>query len=127
APDVLAWLQQAGYDLDTRSLLPVALRVRRWLGGCRVAPRSMATTVPRVYACGGAAGGLHGHGLPDGFALAASLVSGWLAGESAAAHKREAAGVPSEADVPRAVRRDATRLPTSRPHRYALAPAMWQD
>ncbi len=122
APEVLAWLKEAGYDLEEGpARLPVTLRVRRQLGGCRVAAPTLATNVPAVYACGDAAGGLLDGAWPDGFALAVSLASGLRAGASAAAHKAGGERIPSEEDLPRRIRRDATRLPIRRPHRRALA------
>jgi succinate dehydrogenase/fumarate reductase flavoprotein subunit len=84
---VIDILARQGIDL-TRDMVEVAPMAHFMLGGIRVDP-AMRTTVDRLLACGEAIYGMHGANRLSGNAMTESLVTGRIAGETAARMRRE--------------------------------------
>ncbi len=90
-PHAVAKLLEQGVDLRERAV-EVAPMAHYTLGGVLV-DRSLATSVPGLFAAGEAAGGAHGANRLSGNAITEAFVFGHRAGRSAAAHLA-AAGAP---------------------------------
>lgn len=78
-----AMLRRAGLDIH-RDWLPVAPAAHFYIGGVSV-DSAGRSSVPGLYACGEAAGGLHGANRLAGTSLAETVVTGGSAGAAAAA------------------------------------------
>ncbi len=128
---VIDILARQGVDL-TRDLVEVAPMAHFMLGGIVVDP-AMRTGVEGLLACGEAIGGMHGANRLSGNAITEALVTGRIAGETAA---RDLGAVPSidaalraEWDAlrafwhPRAVERDE---PSIGALKARLQHAMWE-
>jgi len=86
------------YGIDiTSEMMQIAPTAHHFMGGVRIEP-DCSTTLPGLYACAEAAGGLHGGNRLGGNALAETQVFGFIAGRSAALHARDAPrpGLPRE-------------------------------
>lgn len=86
---VIDILEKQGIDLS-RDMVEVAPTAHYMLSGIEVDP-SMRTTVPGLLACGEAINGMHGANRLSGNAITEALVSGRIAGETAAANRRSGA------------------------------------
>ncbi|WP_409300111.1 FAD-binding protein [Peribacillus sp. SCS-155] len=84
---VIDILQSQGVDL-TKDLVEVAPMAHFMLGGVKV-DKDMNTTVPGLIACGELILGMHGANRLSGNAITEALVTGRIAGETAAAFQEE--------------------------------------
>ncbi len=78
------------YGIDiTKEKMQIAPTAHHFMGGVLIEPDCM-TTLPGLFACAEAAGGLHGGNRLGGNALADTQVFGYIAGRSAALHAKDA-------------------------------------
>ena len=128
---VIEILARQGIDL-TRDLVEVAPMAHFMLGGIVVDPR-MRTGVDGLLACGEAIGGMHGANRLSGNAITEALVTGRIAGETAANARGAvapglAAALAAEWDAlrtlwyPRAVERDDASIDA---YKARLQRTMW--
>ncbi|WAH38767.1 FAD-binding protein [Alicyclobacillus dauci] len=82
---VIGILENNGIDL-TKQMVEVAPMAHFMIGGIKVDP-SMNTTIPGLLACGEGIYGMHGANRLSGNAITEALVSGRIAGETAAKHR----------------------------------------
>jgi succinate dehydrogenase/fumarate reductase flavoprotein subunit len=83
---VIEILEKQGVDL-TRDLIEVAPTAHYMLSGIEI-DAAMRTAVPGLLACGEATNGMHGANRLSGNAITEALVTGRIAGETAAASRR---------------------------------------
>jgi succinate dehydrogenase/fumarate reductase flavoprotein subunit len=91
--ELSAFLSRYGQSLE-KDLLQIAPSAHFYLGGVLV-DRTCATSVEGLFACGEAAGGLHGANRLGGVALAEAAVFGNVAGKTAAEYFRKQPPLPS--------------------------------
>ena len=130
---VIGILARQGLDL-TRDLVEVAPMAHFMLGGIVVDPK-MRTRVDGLLACGEAIGGMHGANRLSGNAITEALVTGRIAGETAAAARGGARADVRSASAtewsalqafwhPRRVARDEASADALKAE---LQAAMWND
>jgi succinate dehydrogenase / fumarate reductase flavoprotein subunit/fumarate reductase (CoM/CoB) subunit A len=127
---VIDILARQGIDL-TRDMVEVSPMAHFMLGGIVVDPQ-METGVPGLLACGEAIGGMHGANRLSGNAITEALVTGRIAGETAARERGAtadlAAPLRAEWDAlhafwhPRRVERDEASIDA---YKRRLQAAMW--
>lgn len=93
--ELSAILSRYGLSLE-KDLLQIAPSAHFYLGGV-VIDRTCATSVEGLFACGEAAGGLHGANRLAGIALAEAAVFGNAAGKTAAEYFKKQPPLPSSA------------------------------
>ncbi|MDD1676482.1 MAG: fumarate reductase subunit A [Methanomicrobiales archaeon] len=125
-PVMLEQFLRFGVDIRSEPM-EVAPTAHHFMGGLRITP-DCTTTVPGLFACGEAAGGLHGANRLGGNALAETQVFGKRAGESAGKSRKRTDSLPRKAIAVQEERLSAYRSGIENPVkiRRDLRLAMWE-